>query len=153
MSHICGLPADMVLAGGLPAFVMSRASVHPANDAGIFRMRSMRRCRLSGALVLCAFLASEIAFLGFPRHRGIMSFDFYFAQLIGRQTMALPRPLKSPDAPSANVVSKIAEAPPLSTAKLGCARGHWPSLESSASHCLMSHCLMVWKSSGEWRKD
>lgn len=53
-----------------------------------------RRFRLSGALLLCAFLASEIAFLGFPR------------------------PLKSPDAPSANVVSKIAEAPQSSVANI-----------------------------------
>mmetsp|Transcript_54625 Transcript_54625/g.67027 ORF Transcript_54625/g.67027 Transcript_54625/m.67027 type:complete len:184 (+) Transcript_54625:53-604(+) len=53
-----------------------------------------RRVRLSGALILCVFLASEIAFLGFPR------------------------PLKSPDAPSPQVVSKTVEAPQSSVTKI-----------------------------------
>ena len=52
--------------------------------AAIFRMRA-RRFRLSGALLLCAFLASEIAFLGFPRRFKLFQFDH---QLLSRKNLS-----------------------------------------------------------------
>ncbi|CAK9002821.1 unnamed protein product [Durusdinium trenchii] len=60
-------------------------------------MRSFRRFRLSGALVLCAFLASEIAFLGFPRP---------------------VQPPNATDAPAAKLVSKSVEASQISTERV-----------------------------------
>ena len=54
--------------------------------AVIFHMRA-RRFRLLGALVLCAFLASEIAFLGFPRRFKLFQFD----QFLSRKNLSTAR--------------------------------------------------------------